>query len=148
MAVLPGAWRYRVSAGTGWPGISILWLGEVDSLNCNFYLSVAVCKIVGADPSLRYTRMCLDIKQPTKNNNRRPPKRLLMKQRLNYLKHQSHHLTCQSPSPPPPSLPPSTCTTLSWQEHLVDYYLSEGRLYVVVTVCFSWQQESVVNHQA
>ena len=24
MANLPGAWRYRVSAGTGWPGVSIL----------------------------------------------------------------------------------------------------------------------------
>ena len=29
MATLPGAWRYRISAGTGWPGDSILWLGEV-----------------------------------------------------------------------------------------------------------------------
>ena len=24
VAALPGAWRYRVSAGTGWPGVSIL----------------------------------------------------------------------------------------------------------------------------
>ena len=24
VATLPGAWRYRVSAGTGWPGVSIL----------------------------------------------------------------------------------------------------------------------------
>ena len=23
-ATLPGAWHYRVSAGTGWPGVSIL----------------------------------------------------------------------------------------------------------------------------
>ena len=23
-ATLPGAWRYRVSAGTGWPGVRIL----------------------------------------------------------------------------------------------------------------------------
>ena len=29
MATLPGAWRYSVSAGTGWPGVSILWLGEM-----------------------------------------------------------------------------------------------------------------------
>ena len=29
VATLPGAWRYRVSAGTGRPGVSILWLGEV-----------------------------------------------------------------------------------------------------------------------
>ena len=39
-ATLPGAWRYRVSAGTHWPGVSILQLGE------NFYLSVAARKIV------------------------------------------------------------------------------------------------------
>ena len=24
LATLPGAWHYRVSAGTGWPGVSIL----------------------------------------------------------------------------------------------------------------------------
>ena len=29
VATLQGAWRDRVSAGTGWPGVSILWLGEV-----------------------------------------------------------------------------------------------------------------------
>ena len=59
VATLPGAWRYRVSAGTGRPGVSILWLGEVESLICNFYLSVAARKIVWADPSLRYTSMLL-----------------------------------------------------------------------------------------
>ena len=26
VATLPSAWRYRVSAGTGWPGVSILWV--------------------------------------------------------------------------------------------------------------------------
>ena len=46
VATLPGAWRYRVSAGTGRPGVSILWLGEMESLVCNFYLSVAARKIV------------------------------------------------------------------------------------------------------
>ena len=49
---LPGACRHRVSAGTGWPGVSILWLGETESLICNFYLSVAAHTIVWADPSL------------------------------------------------------------------------------------------------
>ena len=52
---LPGAWHYRVSAGTGQPGVNILWLGEVESLICNFYLSVAARTIVWVDPSLRYT---------------------------------------------------------------------------------------------
>ena len=36
----------RVSDGTGWPGVSILRLGEMESLICNFYLSVAARKIV------------------------------------------------------------------------------------------------------
>ena len=39
MATLPGTWRYRVSAGTGRPNVSILWLGEIESLICSFYLS-------------------------------------------------------------------------------------------------------------
>ena len=58
-ATLPGAWCYRVSAGTGRPGVSILWLGEMESLVCNFYLSVAARKIVWADLPLRYTCMLL-----------------------------------------------------------------------------------------
>ena len=60
VATLPGAWHYKVSAGTGRPGVSILWLVEVESLICNLYLSVAAHKIVSADPSLRYTRMLLE----------------------------------------------------------------------------------------
>ena len=59
VATLPEAWRctYRVSAGTGWPGVDILWLDEMESLICNFYLSVAA--IVRADLSLRYIHMLL-----------------------------------------------------------------------------------------
>ena len=59
VATLPGAWHYRVSSGTGQPGVSILWLGEVESLIWNLYLSVAACNIVSAHPSLRYTSMLL-----------------------------------------------------------------------------------------
>ena len=50
VATLPGAWRYRVRAGTGRPGVSILFLGKTESLQCNFYLSVAARKLVGGDP--------------------------------------------------------------------------------------------------
>ena len=32
VATLPGAWRYRFSAGTGQPVVSILWLGEIESV--------------------------------------------------------------------------------------------------------------------
>ena len=59
MATRAGDLRYRVSAGTGWPGVSILWLGEMESLICSFYLNVTVCKIVWVDPSLRYTLVLL-----------------------------------------------------------------------------------------
>ena len=30
-----------IGLGTGWSGVSILWLGETESLICTFYLSVA-----------------------------------------------------------------------------------------------------------
>ena len=59
VATLPGAWRCRVSAWTGWPGVSILWLGEIGSVIYNFYLSVAACTIVWAEPTLGYTSMLL-----------------------------------------------------------------------------------------
>ena len=59
VATLPGAWHYRLSAGNGWPGVSILWLDEMESLICNFYLRVAARKFVWADPSLRYTHKLL-----------------------------------------------------------------------------------------
>ena len=56
MANLSGAWRYRVSARTGWPSVSMLWLGE---MAIKFYfqisLSVAARTIVWVDPSLRHT---------------------------------------------------------------------------------------------
>ena len=59
VATLPGAWHYRVNTGTGRLCINILWLGEVESLICNFFLSVAARNIVCADPSLRYTSLLL-----------------------------------------------------------------------------------------
>ena len=54
MATLPGAWRYRIATRTGWPGVSALWLSEIASLFCYFYLSLAAHKKIWADPSLRY----------------------------------------------------------------------------------------------
>ena len=41
VATLPEAWHCRVSAGTGWPGVSVLWLDEIESLICHLYLRVA-----------------------------------------------------------------------------------------------------------
>ena len=63
-ATLPGAWCFRVSAGTGWPGVSILWLDEVESLICSFYLSVAARKIEQIRP-WDTLACCWDVKQPT-----------------------------------------------------------------------------------
>ena len=59
-ATLPGTWYFR--AGTGWSSVSILWLGEIKTLMCNFYISVAAHTLVSADPSLRYTSILLGCK--------------------------------------------------------------------------------------
>ena len=77
VATLPGAWRYRLSAGTGRPGVSILWLGEVESLICNIYLSVVACVTARAEPPSDALACCLDVKknQQTKKQNNPPPKK-------------------------------------------------------------------------
>ena len=67
VATLPGAWRYRVSTGTGRPGDSILRLGKAESVICNFYLSVAELKPVlsrSVPEILKHVAGTL-IKQPT-----------------------------------------------------------------------------------
>ena len=62
-------WCSGVNTGTGWPSVSILWLGDIGGLICNFYLSVAARTFFWSDLSLRYTSMSLGIKQPTDNNS-------------------------------------------------------------------------------
>ena len=64
VTTLPGAWHYRVSGGTGRPGVSILWLGEVESLICSFCISVAAHKMVQIC-LWDALACCWDIKQPT-----------------------------------------------------------------------------------
>ena len=59
LATFTSAWWYSVDIGTGWHGVSILWVGVVESLICSFYLRVAARKIVWADLFLRYTSMLL-----------------------------------------------------------------------------------------
>ena len=46
VTTLPAAWRSRVSAGTGRPGVSIPRLGETASLICSFCLSETAPTIV------------------------------------------------------------------------------------------------------
>ena len=48
-------YRYRYSVRTGWPSVTILWLGEKTSLICNLDLGMTACTIVWEDPCLRYT---------------------------------------------------------------------------------------------
>ena len=50
VATLPSVKQYRISPGTGWPGVSILGLGETARLIYNFYLSVIARTVVWADP--------------------------------------------------------------------------------------------------
>ena len=69
---LPGAWHYRVSAGTGQPGVSILWLGEIESLICSFSVwsaaSISVWQHVKLSVQIRpwdTLACCWDVNQPT-----------------------------------------------------------------------------------
>ena len=71
-STLPGAWRYWVSDGTGWPGVSVLWRDEIASLTWNFYLSVTASAIVQADPSPRRTRYAAETLNNKQTNNSTP----------------------------------------------------------------------------
>ena len=42
VTTLPGTWRCGISTGTGWPGVSILLLGEIESFLSKFCLSPRV----------------------------------------------------------------------------------------------------------
>ena len=55
VAPLPAAWQYSTSTWTGWPRISVLWLGEMVSVICSLCLGVVACPAVWADLSLRCT---------------------------------------------------------------------------------------------
>ena len=45
----------EVCVGTGWPNVHKLWLGEIASVICNFYLSFVASTTAHADLSQRYT---------------------------------------------------------------------------------------------
>ena len=67
VANLPGARRYRISAGTGWLGVSILQLGEIESLMCKF----SVWQHVQLSEQIRpedVLALCVHIKQPTNDS--------------------------------------------------------------------------------
>ena len=52
---LPDTWYYEVRARTGWPCVSIVWLTEIASLMCNFFLNVAAHTLLQSDLPQRYT---------------------------------------------------------------------------------------------
>ena len=65
VATLPVAWRYRVSARTGQPGVSMLWLGDTET-------SISVWQHVKLSEQIRpwdTLACCWDVKQPTNKNN-------------------------------------------------------------------------------
>ena len=69
VATLPGAWRYRVSVGTGRPGVSKLCLGEVEGWICDFCLSVAARKLSEWIRPWDTLAFCWAVKQLTNNIN-------------------------------------------------------------------------------
>ena len=60
VASRPGICCFRVSAGTDWSGVSVLWLCEIESLICSFYLNVAARTIEQNRPLYNYvgTKAC------------------------------------------------------------------------------------------
>ena len=72
VVTIPGPWRYRVSDGTGWPGVSTLWLGEGESFICSFYLSARQHVQLSEEIRPWDTPACRwDVTQPTNNKTTR-----------------------------------------------------------------------------
>ena len=46
VATLQGTWHYRVSVGTGWTGVSTLYLDGIENVIGSLYLSMALHAIV------------------------------------------------------------------------------------------------------
>ena len=77
VAILPGGWRYRVSAQTGQPGVSKLWLGETENLVFNFYLSMAARKLSEQICSWDTLACCWDTKQLTNKQHDQCSQRII-----------------------------------------------------------------------
>ena len=55
VATLPDDWSYVIIARTGWPGVGILWLGEIASSIDNLYISISAHAIIWTELPLKYT---------------------------------------------------------------------------------------------
>ena len=60
---MPNICRYCVRFRTGWPGYSLLWLGEIESMKSRFNLNVAARTIVWVYPSK--PACCWDVQKAT-----------------------------------------------------------------------------------
>ena len=123
---LPGAWRCRVSAGTFWPCVGILWLGEVESLICNFCICVAARKLVLTVRPWNTLACCCEVKQPTyKQTNKLVLLKTLLHSRLYTVWLCCFHrpTTVSRTALMPPVVPttPTTCLErkeqISWLAH-------------------------------
>ena len=69
VAVLLGTWHCRISPGTGWPRVCILWLGEIESLMCSY---ISVWQHIQLSEQVHpwdTLACCWDIKQATNNSS-------------------------------------------------------------------------------
>ena len=69
VTTLPGSWHYRVSAGTGWPCVNILWLGEVQiwsATSVSVWQHIQLLEQIGLWDTVG---CCWGVKQPENNYN-------------------------------------------------------------------------------
>ena len=93
VATLPGAWCYRISAGTGRPGVSTLWLGEISATSISVWQHVQMCKQIR--PWVTQA-CCWDVKQPT--NNHHPGIRSVRDQHIITTEHSDCWQNCVTPA--------------------------------------------------
>ena len=62
-ATLPGTWCFRV--GTGWSGVSILWLGDIAFWSEPLSLCGSMQNCVNRSVSEMHFACCWDVRQPT-----------------------------------------------------------------------------------
>ena len=73
MATLPGVWHDRVSVRTGWPGVTLPWLGETVSSIYNVCLNVAAQQLSMQLRPWDTPEYCRDAKQPTNRTRESTP---------------------------------------------------------------------------
>ena len=96
VAIFAGAQGYSVRAGTGWPGVGILWLGKIESLICNF-CTVSMWQQVKLSEQIRpwdTLACCCYVKQLTNQPTHNPTRGYLR----SVPRHLVHHCRCATRS--------------------------------------------------